>query len=44
LIASIHLYEDNSIDPVAVLQAKAKNNYTLKRAFVRHTIRRNRAA
>jgi hypothetical protein len=44
LAAAIHLYEDNKIDPIAVLQAKAKNNYVLKRAFVRHTLKRNRAA
>lgn len=34
-----HLYEDNATDPIAVLQAKAKNNYCLKRAIVRHTLR-----
>lgn len=39
LTAAIHANEDNSIDPIAVLQAKAKNNYVLKRAFVRHTLR-----
>ena len=44
LIDAVHLYEDNAIDPMAILQAKAKNNYVLKRAFVRHTLRRNRAA
>lgn len=31
-------YERNSLDPVAVLQSKAKNNYILKRAIVRHII------
>ena len=41
LIAAVHLYEDNAIDPMAMLQAKARNNYVLKRAIVRHTLRRN---
>jgi len=36
---AFELLEDNSIDNIAVLQAKAKNNYILKRAFVRHTLR-----
>lgn len=43
LIVAIHSYEDNLIDPLAVLQAKAKNNYILKRAIVRHTLKSNSA-
>jgi hypothetical protein len=43
LVEAIHSYEDNWADPLAVLQAKAKNNYILKRAIVRHTIK-NRSA
>ena len=39
LIEAIHSYEDNLADPLAVLQAKAKNNYILKRAVVRHTVK-----
>jgi hypothetical protein len=39
LIAAVHSYEDNSVNPLSVLQAKAKNNHVLKRAIVRHTLR-----
>jgi hypothetical protein len=41
LISAVHLYEDNLADPVAILQAKAKNNYILKRAIVRRIIKNN---
>jgi hypothetical protein len=41
LISAVHLYEDNMADPVAILQAKAKNNYILKRAIVRRIIKNN---
>ena len=34
-------YENNSIDEIALLQAKAKNNYTFKRALVHYTLRNN---
>ncbi len=44
LISAVHLYEDNLADPVAILQAKAKNNYILKRAIVHHTIKNNQMA
>jgi hypothetical protein len=43
LVEAIHSYEDNLADPLAILQAKAKNNYILKRAIVRHTIRNKNA-
>lgn len=33
------LYESNSADPIAVLQAKAKNFYFLKRGIVRHIVK-----
>lgn len=39
LKAALGLYETNASDSIAVLQAKAKNNYFLKRAIVRHTLR-----
>ena len=39
LRSALQLYEDNAADPIAILQAKAKNNYILKRAIVRHTVR-----
>lgn len=39
LSTAINLSETNTIDPIAVLQAKAKNNYIFKRAFVRSTLR-----
>lgn len=39
LSTAVNLSETNAIDPIAVLQAKAKNNYILKRAFVRSLLR-----
>jgi hypothetical protein len=39
LHSALQLYEENAADPIAILQAKAKNNYFLKRAIVRHTLR-----
>lgn len=39
LRTAFHLYEGNAADPVAILQAKARNNYVLKRAIVRHTLK-----
>lgn len=32
-------HEDSALDELAILQAKAKNNYILKRAIVRHIVR-----
>lgn len=43
LAAAIKLYESNASDSIAVLQAKAKNNYILKRAFVRKSLRDKQA-
>ncbi len=40
LSTAINLLETNTIDPIAVLQAKAKNNYIFKRAFVRSMLRK----
>lgn len=39
LAAAIKLYEANATDTIAVMQAKAKNNYILKRAFVRRSLK-----
>lgn len=35
----LHLSENNALDSIAVLQTKAKNNYTLKRAAIRYVLR-----
>ncbi|MBI5055324.1 MAG: hypothetical protein HZB61_01720 [Nitrospirae bacterium] len=40
LSIAINHSETNTIDPIAVLQAKANNNYILKRAFVRSLLRK----
>ena len=39
LSKSLESYESNAIDPLVVLKAKAKNNYILNRAIVRHTLK-----
>jgi hypothetical protein len=39
LSTALNLYETNAADPIAILQAKAKNGYFLKRAIVRHILR-----
>jgi len=39
LSTALSLYETNAADPIAILQAKAKNCYFLKRAIVRHVLR-----
>lgn len=43
LVEAIHSYEDNLADPLAILRAKAKNNYFLKRAIVRHSVKNKNA-
>lgn len=35
---ALNLYETNSADPIAILQAKARNFYFLKRGIVRHIV------
>lgn len=39
LSTALDLYETNAADPIAILQAKAKNAYFLKRAIVRHVLK-----
>lgn len=36
---ALHNYENNAVDEITILQAKAKNNYILKRAVVRHRLK-----
>ena len=39
-----HLYENNELDAIALLQAKAKNGHIFKRAFIRKVVKEGEAS